>query len=138
MNKLFHRKRFVTNDPAQLKILSLLLVSILVPVFFVGSFLYLLIFKILSEQPAIQGFVPVALNSIVIKTNLAIIICSVPLFLLLFVWGVIVSNRITGPLQRLQRELDEMNKGAAITRLSVRKYDYIRPLVNSINKLLTK
>lgn len=138
MNKPFHRKKFITGDPAQLKILSLLLIALLVPVFFVGSFLYFLIFKILSEQPTIPGFVPTALNSVVTKTNLTIMLGFIPLLLLLFVWGVIISNRITGPLQRLQRELDKMAKGGAITRLSVRKDDYIKPLADSINKLLIK
>ena len=138
MGKPFYRKKFITNNPAQLKILSLLLISMLVPVFFVGSFLYFLIFKILSEQPTIPGFVPAALNSIVMKTNLAIAVGFIPLLLLLFAWGVIVSNRIAGPLQRLQRELDEMSKESAIKPLGVRKYDYIKPLVDSINKLLAK
>lgn len=138
MNKSFQRKSFITSDPAQIKILSLLLISILVPVFFVGSFLYLLIFKILSEQPSIPGYVPIALNSIVNRTNVIIMTGFIPLLLLLFIWGVVVSNRITGPLSRLQRELDAMSKGSAKTPLSVRKFDYIAPLVNSINKLLTK
>ena len=138
MNKPFRRKKFITSDPAQLKILSLLLISILVPVFFVGSFLYFLVFKILSEQPTIPGFVPIVLNSVIMKTNMAIMIGFIPLLLLLFIWGVIISNRLTGPLRRLQRELDEMTKNSSITRLSVRRDDYIGPLINSINKLLIK
>ena len=138
MNKPFQRKKFITSDPAQLKILSLLLISIFVPVFFVASFLYFLIFKIFSEQPAIPGFVPIAQNYVVIKTNMVIMIGFIPLLLLLFIWGVIVSSRITGPLRRVQRELDDIARGSAMKLLSVRKDDYIRPLVNSINKLLIK
>ena len=117
MNKPFQRKKFITGEPAQLKILSLLLISILVPVFFVGSFLYFLIFKIISEQPAIPGYVAVAPNSIASKTNLMIILGFIPLLVLLFIWGVVISNRITGPLGRLQRELDEMAKGGAMKKL---------------------
>jgi len=138
LNKPFYRKKFVTSYPAQLKILSLLLISIFVPVFLVGSFLYLLIFKILSEQPPIPGFVPIALNSVIMRTNLVIALCFIPLLLLLFVWGVIITHRLTGPLLRLQRDVNEMAKGSAKTRLSVRRDDYLGPLVNSINKLLIK
>ncbi len=138
MNKPFHRKKFITSDPAQLKILSLLLISIFVPVLFVGSFLYFLIFKILSEQPTIPGYVPIAMNSVISKTNLVIMTGFIPILLLMLIWGVIVSNRLTGPLRRLQRELDEMANGSNKSQLSVRKYDYIGPLVHSINKLLSK
>lgn len=138
MDKPLYRKKFITNDRAQLKILSILLISILVPVFFVGSFLYLTIFKILSDQPSVPGFIPVALDPVIAKTNLAIMMGFVPILLLLFIWGVIVSNRLTGPLQRLQKELDTMAKSGVMTRLSVRKYDYIKSLASSINKLLTK
>jgi len=138
LNKPFHRIAFITNDPAQLKILSLLLISILIPVFFVASFLYFLIFNILSDQPAISGFVPIAMDPVIARTNMAIVLGFIPLLLLLFVWGIIISNKITGPLRRLQRELDEMTKSSAIKRLSIRKDDYLKPLVNAINKLLIK
>ena len=138
MNKPFHRNKFITNYPAQLKIISILLISILVPVLFVGSFLYFFIFKVFSEQQNVSGYMPIALNSAIMKTNLAVVICIIPLLLLLFVWGVIVSNRITGPLQRLQRELDEMDKSSVITRLHTRENDYMKPLVESLNKLLSK
>lgn len=138
MNKTFSRKKFIANDRAQLKILSLLLISIFVPVFFVGSFLYFLIFKILSEQPAIPGFIPIALDPVIAKVNLAIMMGFVPILLLLFVWGVIISNRFTGPLARLRRELDDMAKSHSTAQLTIRKNDYLWPLIKSINKLLVK
>jgi hypothetical protein len=138
LNKPSGRKKFITSDPAQLKILSLLLISMLVPVFFVGSFLYLLIFKILSEQLPIPGFVPIAMNPVIVKTNFIITLSFIPLLLLLLIWGVIITHRLTGPLLRLQRELDEMTRGTAMKGLGVRKDDYLGPLVNSINKLLIK
>jgi hypothetical protein len=138
LNKPFRRNKFISSDSIQLKIVSLLLVSILAPVLFIGSFLYFFIFRIFSTQPAVPGYLPNGLSSAIMKTNLAIMIGFIPLLLLLFVWGVIISNRITGPLRRLQGDLDEMIKSGAVTRLSIRKDDYLRPLITSINKLLVK
>jgi hypothetical protein len=138
LNKPFRRNKFITSDPAQLKIVSLLLASILAPVLFIGSFLYFFIFKVFSEQPTAPGCLPSGLSSAIMKTNLAIMICFIPLLLLLFIWGVIVSGRITGPLRRLQGDLDEMIKSGAVKQLSIRKDDYLKPIIISINKLLAK
>lgn len=110
-----------------------------VPVFFVGSFFYALIFKILSDQPETPGFVAASMDPIIKKTNTVIMLGVVPLLLLLLIWGVIFSHRLVGPLKRLQRNLDEMaSSGNFNKRLGVRKYDYIKPLVESINRVLDK
>lgn len=139
MNKSFIRKKLVTKDPAQLKILALLCISMLVPVFFVGSFFYAFLFKVLSDQPTTPGFIALSMEPVIKKANFMIILGSIPLFLLLFIWGIIFSHRLVGPLERLQRKLEEMARdGDSKTRLSVRKYDYIKPLVESVNKLLDK
>ena len=122
-----------------MKILVFLLVLVFVPVFFVGSFLYMLIFKVLSETPVPPGGSPFDMYPVIMKTNFAVAVGFMPLFLLLFIWGVIISHRITGPTTRLKREIDRMAEtGDFKARLGVRKHDYIKPLVNSINKLLDK
>lgn len=111
----------------------------LVPVFFVGSFFYTFLFKVLSDQPATPGFVASSMDPVIKKANLMITLGSIPLFLLLFIWGVIFSHRLVGPIERLRRKLEDMARdGDSKTRLSVRKYDYIKPLVESVNKLLDK
>jgi signal transduction histidine kinase len=111
----------------------------LVPVFFVGSFFYAFLFKVLSDQPNTPGFIASSIDPVIKKANLMIILGSIPLFLLLFIWGVIFSHRLVGPLERLQRKLEDMARdGDYKARLSVRKYDYIKPLVESVNKLLDK
>lgn len=139
MDKSFKRKKLVTKDPAQRKILLILLASMLLPLFFVGSFFYAFIFKALSDQPDTPGFITASIDPLIKKLNLMIMLGSAPLILLLLVWGIIFSHRLTGPLKRLQNNLEEMaDKDNFKARLSVRKYDYVKPLVESINKLLDK
>ena len=139
MDKTFVRRKFFTGDPAQIKILSLLLVSMLAPMLFVGSALYFIVFKMLYEQPYAVDSVSCDLYPLMMKTNLAMVLGFVPLFFLIMGWGVVLSRRLTGPLQRLQREIEEIaGRGDFKARLGVRKHDYIKPLIDSINKLLSK
>ena len=133
------RKTVLLKNPAQAKLLLILLISILVPALFVGGALYSLIFKILSEQRASFESVGYNLYPIIMQTNLNIALGFIPLFLLLLTWGIILTHRLVGPLERLQREIDSMTKsGDFKARIGVRRRDYIKPLVDSINRLLCK
>ena len=139
MGKFPTRIKFFINEPAQIKILGMLLISIVVPVFFVGTYLYLLIFDIINNMPETSGFVAASLGPVLHKTNMTILLSGIPIFLLILIWGLIFSHRLVGPMKRLQRNLDEMTKkGDGRSRLIVRKNDYIKPLIESVNRLLDK
>lgn len=139
MGKFPTRIKFFINEPAQIKILGMLLISIVVPVFFVGTYLYLLIFNIINNMPETPGFVAASLDPVLHKTNMTILLSGIPIFLLILIWGLIFSHRLVGPMKRLQRNLDEMTKkGDGKSRLIVRKNDYIKPLIESVNRLLDK
>jgi len=132
------RRYMVMNDPVQVKFLTLLLVSMLLPAFLVGTILYMFIFKILADQQAADG-VGYFLYPVIMKVNLGIAFGFVPLFLLLFALGAILSHRFSGPLQRLQREIEHISKtGDFKKRLNVRKYDYIQPLIGAVNGLMDR
>jgi len=133
------RTKFFVNSPAQFSFLFLLLVSILVPVLFVGGLVYFLIFTILAYQQTVPDSIGVNIYPIITKTNIAIILGFIPLFLLIFAWGVTLTHRFAGPLERLRGEIDNaVAKDDFKSRLSVRKRDYVKPLVDSINRLLDK
>jgi methyl-accepting chemotaxis protein len=139
LGKFPTRIKFFINEPAQIKILGMLLISIVVPVFFVGTYLYLLIFNIINNMPETPGFVAASLDPVLHKTNMTILLSGIPIFLLILIWGLIFSHRLVGPMKRLQRNLDEMTKkGDGRSRLIVRKNDYIKPLIESVNRLLDK
>ena len=62
-----------------------------------------------------------------------------PLLLLLFIWGIIISHRFAGPLERLRRDVENISKsGDYARRLRIRKEDDLKPLADSINRLLDK
>jgi methyl-accepting chemotaxis protein len=62
-----------------------------------------------------------------------------PLVLLLLLWGIVLSHRFAGPLERLKREIEAISKSGDYTkRLRLRRRDELRPLADVINRLLDK
>ncbi len=139
MKNIFRRIRFITREPVQMKYLALLMLSMLIPLLFVGGCLYFLMFNIMAEQLGIPEYVAINLFPVIKKINQILLIGFPPLFLLLLLWGVILSHRFAGPLQRLQRDLDDISSSGDYTkRLRVRKHDDIRPFADAVNRLLEK
>jgi methyl-accepting chemotaxis protein len=133
------RKKLVTSHPVQLKYLIFTMFAMLVPMLVFGGALYFLIFNILGEQIAIPEYVAANLIPAIQKINLILLIGFPPLVVLLFIWGAILSHRFAGPLQRLQREVEEIaSSGDFRRRIKVRKNDDIREMADAINKVLAK
>ncbi|UCD55796.1 MAG: HAMP domain-containing protein [Candidatus Omnitrophota bacterium] len=132
------RIRFITKNPLQLKYLALILASIMLPLLIIGGCLYYLIFQIMAEQLAIPESIAYNLIPVVEKINFLLIIGMPPIVSLLFIWGVILSHRLIGPLARLQKDLKKISDGDYSIRLKVRKNDDLRFLVDAINKIIDK
>lgn len=137
--RFLRRRMLITNKPVQLKYLGLLIVSMLVPILFVGSCLYYLIFTIIAEQLGIPESIAINLFPVIKKVNLILAIGVPPLLILLIFWGAILSHRFAGPLIRLENELNRMSQtGDYSTRIKLRKHDDLQTIAESINKLLDK
>jgi hypothetical protein len=133
------RKKFITGEPVQLKYLVLLMLSILVPLLFVGGCFYFLVFNIMARQLGIPEYGAGNLGPVINKINVILLFGFPPLFLLLLLWGVVLSHRFAGPLQRLKKDIDSISKsGDYSRRIKLRKHDDIKPLADSLNRLLDK
>ena len=101
--------------------------------------MYFLIFNIMARQIAIPEYVAANLVPVINKINMILLFGLPPIFLLLLLWGVILSHRFAGPLQRLKKDIDSISKsGDYSKRIRVRKHDDIRSLADSLNRLLDK
>lgn len=137
MAQNLRRKKFVGTS-LQKKLLILIFASAVIPTGFVAAFLYYLIFNTLARQTGVPGTVLFDLTPILQKVNM-IILLSVPLILLvLWVIALEVSNRIAGPVYRLEKELDAVLSGQSRGPINLRKDDELKPLTAKINKLLSK
>jgi hypothetical protein len=139
MRAKFFRTKYFTGSHIQVKYLTLLFVSMTVPLILAGFCLYYLIFTLMAEQIGIPEYVAYNLFPVVKKINTMLLIGAPPLFLLLIAWGVVLSHRFAGPVERLEKELESILKDAKYHhRIVLRKHDDIKPVADAINKLLEK
>jgi len=137
LSLLFRRKKIFANKRIQLKYLMLLIVSMAVPLIFAIGCMYYLIFTIMAEQLGIPESIAYNLFPVVKKVNALLAIGLPPLFLLLIWWGTVLSHRIAGPLQRIEKELNKITHSHDFShRIHLRKHDDVRPVADAINRLL--
>ena len=137
MRAKFFRTKYLTGSRIQLRYLGLLMVSMIVPLIFVGGCLYYLIFTLVAEQLGIPESIAYNLFPVVKKINEILVIGLPPLFLLLIWWGTILSHRIAGPLSRIEKELHKITHNHDFShRIHLRKSDDVKPIADAINILL--
>ena len=132
------RKSLLVNSSLQKKYLKLVILSITLPTVIIGGCLYYLIFSLLAEEIAIPEFIALTLNPVIKEIN-AILMFAIPAVFLILLWAaVVISHRLSGPIERLKKEMDEIAQGNCSRRIKLRKNDDLKPVADSINKLLDK
>ena len=122
-----------------MRYLGFLLVSMVVPLLFAVGCLYYLVFSIMAEQIGIPEYIAYSLFPAINKVNTILLIGIPPLILLLVLWGIILSHRLAGPMERLVKEIKKISEeGDLAHRIRVRKNDDIRPVADAINVLLER
>jgi methyl-accepting chemotaxis protein len=69
---------------------------------------------------------------------LLIIVASIVSFLLIVIFGLMISHKIAGPLYRLAHDLNAMAAGEEIREVIFRKGDYFQELKVSFNEFIHK
>lgn len=139
MRAKFFRTKYLTGSHIQIKYLTLLLISMSVPLVLVGCCLYYLTFTLMAEQIGIPEYIAHNVFPVVDKVNMMLMMGAPPLFLLLILWGIVLSHRFAGPLERLEKELKEISEDKKYKhRIVLRKHDDIKPVADAINKLLDR
>lgn len=120
----------------QKKLLVLILASSVIPTAIVSVALYYLIFNLLAWQIGIPEAIAYNLIPVLRKINLIIVLSLPVIFLLIWFIALEISHRISGPLYRIEKELDERIAGKAHEHIRLRANDELRALVDKINKIL--
>ena len=128
----------VIKNPLQLKYLTLIMISIIIPLALVGGCLYYLIFQIMAEQLALPEVIAQNLIPVLHKINLFLLIGLPPIVILLFIWGATLTHRMIGPLERLENDLLKISKGDYSVRLKLRKNDDLKPIAEVLNSIIVK
>ena len=132
------RMFFLARNELERHYVRLIALSLILPTLIVGGCLYYVIFDLMAEQLGIPEVVAYHLLPVVEKVNLVLIVSLPLLFLILFSIGLILSRRLVGPIERLEKKLGEIIAGGMSKRLELRKDDTLKPLIDSINALLDK
>jgi len=132
------RNPFIITSKLQRMYLRLIVFSLLIPTLFVGGCLYYLVFTLVAEEIGIPEFIAMSLMPALERVNFFLMIGIPVIFLGIYWWGLVLSHRMAGPIERFKKELDVVLKGNYDKRIKVRKDDALKPFVDDINKLLEK
>lgn len=128
------RRRYLVNKPVQFRYMALLTI----PLVFISIALYYLIYYSVFSQMLIPEAVVATLLPAMRQVNFIVLIAAPALFFLILRMALVYSNRIIGPIPRLERELDRVISGERSIRLSARNGDELSSFVAKINELLEK
>lgn len=138
MRTKFLRTKYLTGSRMQMRYLVLLMASMVIPLVFAVGCLYYLVFKIMAEQIGIPEYIAQNLFPVITKINMILLVGLPPLFLALIAWGLVLSHRLAGPMERLEKEIKHISEGNRSKRIRVRASDDIKPIADAINNLLDK
>lgn len=100
--------------------------------------LYWLIYYCLMNQIVIPEALATTLLPAMKKVNVVLAVSLPVLLFLILRRALIYSNRIIGPIPRLEKKLDEFIAGNYSIRLSTRQDDELKTFVEKINLALEK
>lgn len=62
---------------------------------------------------------------------------SIPILFVFAAFIIIFTNRIAGPLYRLEKTLDKIIQGDDVEIIKLREKDDLKPLISKINEIIT-
>lgn len=128
------RRRYLVKKGMQFRYISL----VVIPLLLLLSALYYLIYYSVFNQILIPEALATTLLPAMKKVNIVVVV-GLPILLFFILRAALVySNRIIGPVPRLERELDKAIAGDYSVRLKARDRDELNTFVNKINILLEK
>jgi len=118
----------------QLRYMGLVAVPLVV---LLGGLYYLIYYSVFTQMLIPEAIVTTLLPAMK-KVNITVaVILPVALYLILRA-ALIYSNRVIGPVPRLERELDRVIAGDYSVRLKARNKDELQSLISKLNVLLEK
>lgn len=130
------RKRVFANKFHK-HIFLLLFMASLLPTLAVTVYLYNLILGVIAlkmDERTLQESLVFVVN----KATLILVLTAPVIILGMLMFTNRLTHKIVGPFDRLLNELEERIEGKKEGRISIRRNDKFRPLVEKINKLLDK
>ena len=132
--KSIKRKKYLVSKPVQFRYMGI----VVVPLLLLLSGLYYLIYYSVFNEMLIPEAIAVTLLPAMKKVNMVVAISGPILIFAILKLALIHSNRIIGPIPRLEKELDKAIAGDYTIRVKARDKDELSSFINKINLLLEK
>lgn len=128
------RRRYLVNKAMQFRYIAL----ILIPLITLLTGLYCLMYYVVLNQILIPEGVVAMLLPAMKKINIIVAISAPVILVVILRIALIYSNRIIGPLPRMEKEIDKILSGDYSLRLKVRDKDELKNFIKKVNMLLEK
>ncbi len=132
------RRKSYMGTAFEKRLLFLVFASAAIPAAIVAACMYYLIFKMLAWQLTFPEAIAGILMPVLSKVNLVMLVALPVCLLLIWFAALGVSHRITGPLYRLEKDLDERIAGTKQGPIRLRQKDEFKMLAEKLNKLICK
>lgn len=126
------RRRYLVKKDMQFRYMALVAMPLIMAL---AGLYYLMYHAVLSQILIPEGVIAMLLPAMK-RVNIVVAI-SLPVILFIILRAALIySNRIIGPVPRIEREIDKVLAGDYSLRLKVRDNDELRHFVKKINMLL--
>jgi len=126
------RRRYFVNNTFQYRYIAV----VIVPLIILMAGLYYIMYYSMFTHMLIPEAVAATLLPAMKKVNF-VLLATLPVTLFLIIRAALVdSNRVVGPVSRLERELDMILAGNRSVRLNIRANDDLKPIVDRMNRVL--
>lgn len=132
----FKRRTWIVTPRIQYKVILLVCLSVVTPAILLGiSVLYNLwhIQGLLSGPP---DLLETAVEDFIHTTTMSLILGIPAIVCIIACWSMVITNRIVGPIHRLEKELDEIIATRQFREIGFRKDDAFHGLAERINTLV--
>ncbi len=139
--KKYKRRHYLINRSIQFTYAGIAIYLLLIGIILVGSFTYYITLNTILNQLQLENQlidaykIVSSINSIILKR---IGILFFALILLVFILEILFLHRIAGPLYRIEKTLNDIADGKKVEFIKLRKKDFLKPLANSVNKVIEK
>ena len=126
------RRRYFVNNTFQYRYIAV----VIVPLIILMAGLYYIMYYSMFTHMLIPEAATATLLPAMKKVNF-VLLATLPVTLFLIIRAALVdSNRVVGPVSRLERELDMILAGDRSVRLNIRAKDDLKPIVDRMNRVL--
>ncbi len=129
------RMKWFMRHPIQAKYLLLVLLAMLAPMVLMGFCFYTLVFDLMARQLVFPEAIFANLVPVIDRIN-NLLSLTLPVLALIILWcALVISHRFAGPIERLEKDLDQILSGDSRHRVHLRKNDDLSGVADRVNAL---